>query len=215
MIVGFTLFIATVSAFGEALTPWELIPSLVVAGTGMGFVVAPIYPFILADVAIADAGSASGVISAISQIGGSVGIAVIGVVFFGLLSAEAGPSAASVRDALAADLAAAGLPVPARAPVIAGFEDCFRDRAQAKNFSTVPESCRRADAARDGAVATPVGIAIAKRAAEAKARNFMTAIERTMMWQIGGLIAIFLLSFLLPRRPRPMDAPAPAGAAAS
>ena len=142
MAVGYGFFILTIRHFGADVTPWEMIPSLIVSGIGMGCVVAPIYPFILAEVPIKDAGSASGVVNAIQQVGGAVGVAVVGVIFFGLLGSGAQTSVESVRTELAADLVAAGVPAQAQAPILDNFQECFRDRSNAKDFSAVPESCK-------------------------------------------------------------------------
>ncbi len=220
MIVGFGLLLVTAKTFGGDLTPWELIPSLVIGGIGMGCIVASVYPFILAEVPIKDAGSASGVISAVGQIGGAVGIAAIGVIFFGLLGSQADTSAASVRTELTADLIVAGLPPAAVPQVISAFETCFHDRAVAKDFSVPPESCQQAEAAQsafaaaDPALAAKVGATIAIHADEAKQRNFSAAIERTLIWEIAALACMFLLSFLLPAKPRREDELAAAGIAA-
>ena len=219
MAVGFAFFIWTINAFGGAVTPWEMIPSLIVAGVGMGFVVASVYPFILAEVPLKDAGSASGVINAVGQIGGAIGVAAIGVVFFGLIATQSATSVDSVRTELTADLTAAGLPGFAVPGVVTSFETCFHDRATAKDFSALPASCKQAQdaqaafAASQPAMAAAVGAAIAKRALEANQRNFTTAITRTLLWQIGALVVIFFLSFLLPRRPRPEAELAAAGVA--
>ena len=143
MAIGFALFLATVRHFGGELTPWELLPSLVLAGVGMGFVVAPIYPFILAEVPIKDAGSASGVINAMGQIGGAIGIAVIGTIFFGLI----GSGALSSVEACVPNLSPT-LPRPASPPSRNRpssrfvFETCFHDRATGKDFAALPDSCK-------------------------------------------------------------------------
>jgi EmrB/QacA subfamily drug resistance transporter len=219
MAAGFALMIATIVHFGAAVTPWELLPSQLLAGLGMGFLVASVYPFILAEVPLEDAGSASGVIGAVGQIGGAMGVAVIGVIFFGLLGSQSTGSVDSVRPALAADLAAIGVPAFARDPIIASFEACFHDRANAKDFAAVPESCREGEASLAAfaltapRVAGAVGEAIAARAAEANHRNFITAMTRTLLWMIGALAVIFFLSFLLPPRPRPQAELADAGIA--
>ena len=44
------------------------------------------------------------------QVGNSIGIAVIGVIFFGMLGTQSGPAAAAVAPQLRAGLVAAGLP---------------------------------------------------------------------------------------------------------
>lgn len=89
----FTLAVAlaalawTAGYFGKAITPWEMIPSLILGGIGMGFIVAPVFNFVLVDVPIRHAGSASGVVSAVGQVGTAMGVALTGVVFFGRLAA--------------------------------------------------------------------------------------------------------------------------------
>ncbi len=218
MALGFALFIGTIMIFGSTVAPWQLSLALLVAGIGMGFVVAPVYPFILAEVPIKDAGSASGITSAVAQIGGAVGIAAIGAIYFGLIGSEAAPSVASVRTEMTADLAAAGLPSVAVASVVTPFETCFKDRANAKDPSLAPPSCVKAEA--DAAafakaqpqMAEAIGAVIAKHSSEAVARNFASAIEWTLYWQIGALFLVFLLTFLLPRRPRTEAEMAAAGA---
>jgi EmrB/QacA subfamily drug resistance transporter len=221
MAVGFLLFIGTINYFGGAVSPIELIPALVVAGVGMGFVVASVYPFILAEVPLKHAGSASGVVNAVGQIGGAIGVAVIGVIFFGLIASQSTASVDSVRAELVADLSAAGLPSFAQPAIVASFETCFHDRATAKDFSALPESCKPGQAAQAAFAATQpvmaqaVGTAIAKHAKEANQRNFTRSITRTLLWEIGALVLIFFLTLLLPRRPRSDADLAEAGVAAA
>ena len=218
MIVGFALFMAEIATYGGALSPWAVVPVLFVIGVGMGCVVAPIYPFILAQVPVADAGSASGVINAVGQVGGAVGVAAVGVIFFGLIGSQATVSVDSVRGPLTADLAAAGLPAAAVPEVVATFETCFRDRANAKDFADVPASCAAAEkaqaafAASEPALAAKVGAIIARYARQASQRNFSAAMTRTLVWQVGGLVAVALLTFLLPMKPKRRDELAEAGA---
>ncbi len=218
--VGFVLLVATITIYGGDVTPWELIPALLIGGAGMGFVVAPIYPFILAEVPIRDAGSASGVINAVGQIGGAIGVAAIGVVFFGQIGSQAVASVDRVRDALRADLTSAGLPSYVVPQVLTSFETCFRDRANAKDFSEEPESCEQAAsveasfAATSPVLATRIGNAIAVRAKEANRHNFEVAMTNSLWWEIGALALVFFLTFLLPRRPRSEAELAIAGVAA-
>ena len=219
MLAGFALFIAAMAHFGGAVSPWELAPALLIAGAGMGSVVAPIYPFILAEVAVKDAGSASGIINAVGQVGGAMGVAAIGVIFFGLLGSQASVSVDGLRDRMTADLTAAGLPAFAVPQVISSFETCFKDRANAKDMSDVPPSCVAADkaqaafAAIDPKLATNVGNVVAGYAGQALQRDFSTAMRRTLIWQIAALAVIFLLTFLLPPKPRRDEDLAAAGVA--
>lgn len=208
MAIGFGLFIWTIDHFGGAVTPYEMTPSLLLAGLGMGFVVASVYPFILAEVPLKDAGSASGVINAVGQIGGAMGVAVIGVIFFGLIGDRANVSVESVKDKLATELTAAGVPSFAQGSIVGGFETCFHDRANAKDFSAEPESCRQGEeslaafAATQPDLAAKVDAAMETTGRLANQRNFTASMERTVGWQIAALVVIFFLTFLLPRRPR-------------
>jgi EmrB/QacA subfamily drug resistance transporter len=60
----------------------DFLPGLLVAGAGLGLVVAPMFDIILASVTDEEAGSASGVLSASQQLATSIGVAVLGTIFF-------------------------------------------------------------------------------------------------------------------------------------
>ncbi|MCX5206461.1 MFS transporter [Streptomyces sp. NBC_00237] len=61
---------------------WDIAPGVTVAGIGAGMVIAALFSFILAAVDDDEIGSASGVLSAVQAVGGSIGVAVFGSVFF-------------------------------------------------------------------------------------------------------------------------------------
>ncbi|MCX5493585.1 DHA2 family efflux MFS transporter permease subunit [Kaistia dalseonensis] len=82
MAVGIGLLWIVVHMVGAGITPALIIPPLIVAGMGMGAVVSPIFAFVLSDVPLRDAGSASGLVSAIQQVAGAIGVALVGLVFF-------------------------------------------------------------------------------------------------------------------------------------
>jgi EmrB/QacA subfamily drug resistance transporter len=67
---------------------WQVAPALFVAGLGLGFIVGPLTNVILAGVPTGDAGAASGVLNTVNIVAGAVGVALLGVVFFGRLSAR-------------------------------------------------------------------------------------------------------------------------------
>jgi hypothetical protein len=56
-------------------------------------------------------------------------VAVIGVIFFGLLTSRATPSAQQVTPGLRGGLQGAGVPAGVQRQVVAGFQACARDRA--------------------------------------------------------------------------------------
>jgi len=70
---------------GADLSSWTLVPGLVMGGLGIGLVAPTIVTIALANVRPNDAGSASGVVNTAGQLGGAIGVAVIGVIFFGAL----------------------------------------------------------------------------------------------------------------------------------
>jgi EmrB/QacA subfamily drug resistance transporter len=68
--------------FAGGLTSWNLAPSLIISGVGMGLVFAPFFGLVLSAVDDHELGSANGVISAFDQLGGAVASAVMSTVFF-------------------------------------------------------------------------------------------------------------------------------------
>ncbi len=65
-----------------------LVPPLLVNGVGMGLFIVPVFDTIIAAVSDAETGSASGVLNAIQQLGGAIGVAVLGTIFFAALEHE-------------------------------------------------------------------------------------------------------------------------------
>jgi hypothetical protein len=64
----------------------DLMPGLLVAGVGAGLIVAPMFDIILASVTDAETGSASGVLNAGQQLASSIGVAVLGTIFFDVIA---------------------------------------------------------------------------------------------------------------------------------
>ncbi|GHF89642.1 MFS transporter [Streptomyces griseosporeus] len=62
---------------------WPLVPGLLVAGAGLGFLVVPLVNVVLSAVPADLAGGASGIFSTAQQFGGALGAAVFGTLFFG------------------------------------------------------------------------------------------------------------------------------------
>ncbi|HEU4399777.1 MAG TPA: MFS transporter [Actinomycetota bacterium] len=206
---GMGAIIWTVGRYDGGTHSWQLIPALAVSGLGMGCVVAPLVTVVLAGIRGQDAGAASGVLTTAQQVGSAIGVAVIGVIFFGLLSSQAAGVTADLAPQLGASLqSTAGLPASTSRQVVAGFEACFQDRASAKDPSAVPPSCQRV-ASQDR-----VGQVVAATADVARRRTFSDAFERTLLFEVGVFLACLLLTSLLPdsRRRAPERAPAEAAA---
>jgi EmrB/QacA subfamily drug resistance transporter len=66
-------------------SPWPVVPGLVVAGMGLSLLVIPLVNVVLAAVPAEVAGGASGLFSTAQQLGGALGVALLGTVFFGYL----------------------------------------------------------------------------------------------------------------------------------
>src|SRR6185312_12213908 len=89
---------------------WSLTPGLLVAGVGMGLALAPVFDVVLAGVEDHELGSASGLVNALQQLGGALGIAIIGTLFFSLATGHASSSARAAAPTLRAGLTAHGVP---------------------------------------------------------------------------------------------------------
>jgi hypothetical protein len=72
-------------AHGLHSSSLDLLAPQLVVGCGIGMMIAPLFDFILAAVTDTEVGSASGVLNATQQLGGAVGIAGIGTLFFSTL----------------------------------------------------------------------------------------------------------------------------------
>ena len=79
---GAVVVMATVQVATPDTTFWLFLPGFVVTGAGFGLMVAPIGMFTVADVPVEQAGSASGLFNTTSQLATSIGVAVLGTVFF-------------------------------------------------------------------------------------------------------------------------------------
>jgi EmrB/QacA subfamily drug resistance transporter len=86
MAAGMVLLLIVVQTL-DSVGPWPLAPALLLSGVGTGLTMAPMFDIVLAGVSAREVGSAGGVLTAVQQLGGAVGIAVLGTVFF-----SAGPA---------------------------------------------------------------------------------------------------------------------------
>lgn len=87
------------AATGHAIG-W-LIPGLALVGAGMGFVLAPLSALVLAGVTDRHAASAAGVLSTAQQVGNALGVALVGIVFYGALGEVADAFRASLFPVMA------------------------------------------------------------------------------------------------------------------
>jgi hypothetical protein len=104
LVAGAALMAAGVAAvdvgahyIGTGTSPWPLVPGLVVAGAGLALLVIPLVNVVLAAVPAEAAGGASGVFTTAQQVGGAIGIAAVGTVFFGYLGTHSLVAASPTR----------------------------------------------------------------------------------------------------------------------
>ncbi len=83
------LGLAAMWAAADHGTAW-ILPGLFVDGLGMGMALAPLAATVLSRVTPAHAGSAAGVLATVNQTGNALGVALIGILFYGAADAVSG-----------------------------------------------------------------------------------------------------------------------------
>ncbi|MEU7425765.1 MFS transporter [Streptomyces sp. NPDC040750] len=95
--LGVLLYLGEAHRYGQSIASWQMALPLVVMGAGMGLIVAPLTDAVLSEVPREHAGSASGLINTVQQMGNALGLGLVSVVFFGrigdrLTPAQVGPA---------------------------------------------------------------------------------------------------------------------------
>jgi EmrB/QacA subfamily drug resistance transporter len=75
-------------AVGAEVGAWHLVAPLVLFGFGMGMIFVPLFGIIMGEVEDHEVGSAAGALESIQQLGSSLGVAVLGTVFFGVVGQQ-------------------------------------------------------------------------------------------------------------------------------
>lgn len=198
--IGLVATLLPMQMHGLDTKPLELTPGLLLVGAGMGMIMGLIFSVTLKEVDPHHAGSASGTLSAIQQLGGAIGIAAIGVLFFGQLSHGAGASFDKVAPDIRTAVAKVGLPTPAQDEIVKGARACYVDRSQQKDPSDTPESCKAFEGQSANTAMKPIGDAITSAVKKANADNFVAAFQLAIVYAVGLVGISFLLSFMLPRK---------------
>jgi len=185
----------------QGTTPHWLVLAgpLFVAGIGLGLFIAPLQTVILSEVKQDNAGSASGLLPTFQQLGGSVGLAAVGVLFFTFIGTQ-GPSAADrVSPELSQELTSLGVPAAAQPGVLTTFKDCSDRRLSSADPSAVPLGCSAANAAPRSPQAQ-IGAALASAGKQVGGESFLQA-QRRILWLFAGMLVVVMgLSLALPRR---------------
>lgn len=92
MAVGVLLYLWEAERYGMGISSWQMALPLVVMGVGMGLIVAPLTDAVLSEVPREHAGSASGLINTVQQMGNALGLGLVSVVFFGVIGDDLRPA---------------------------------------------------------------------------------------------------------------------------
>ncbi|MDB5179399.1 MAG: drug resistance transporter, EmrB/QacA subfamily [Candidatus Saccharibacteria bacterium] len=202
MALGLGAIVLALAISGHDTQPWEFIPGLLLTGTGMGLVMGLMFSVTLKDVDTKHAGSASGTLNAVSQLGGAIGIAIVGVIFFGHLTSNAQTSFAVVEPQIRSELTSQMVPVQAQDTILKNIQTCYVDRTSQKDTTQTPASCQALETT--SAAQTPgsqkLSDIITSATKQAASDNFTNAFSVTMIYAISLVGITFLLSFLLPRK---------------
>jgi EmrB/QacA subfamily drug resistance transporter len=200
MAIGLTVVFLFISHSGTATTPWEFIPGLLLTGAGMALIMTPMFSIVLADVDPKNAGSASGIMNAVQQLGGAIGVALIGVIFFGQLTAHSNASFSSVEPSVKQQLTQLSIPAEAQTAIISSVRTCFNDRVNETDTSVTPDSCKQLSSDPQTPASAKIGDILTKATKDANTNNFVNAFKAAVIYEGSILVVIFGLSFLLPRK---------------
>ncbi len=170
--IAWTIIGAIVHRNGTTLHGMQLLPFMLIEGAAAGWTNPPLIGLSLAGVHNRDAGSAAGVLTTVQQIASAVGVAIIGVLFFGVLAHHAPAVSANLTPNLQQRLAAAPLPAAMVNATVADFRTCADDRARSRDPTITPASCRTptlqpADPTANAAIADSLHHANARNYADA------------------------------------------------
>lgn len=204
MVVGMVVLITLLNATGPDVTFWHVALPVLGMGTGMGLCVSILTNVVLADVPPHAAGAGSGVTNAVIQLGTAVGVAVAGMIFFSLTTARTDTESVAATTRLEQRLAEAGISDDTATTVVAGFQQCFRDKESSPDPATNPPSCvavLKIDPQANDAVLTTLDTA--------RENNFSASAASTLWYNAGAFALAALLTPFLPRGTQRPDQPEP------
>ncbi|MCZ4550335.1 MFS transporter [Gordonia rubripertincta] len=192
-----------------------IIAPLIIGGFGMGLFVAPLQATMLSGTSERNVGSASGTVPTIQQIGASVGLAVISLLFFNQVAAESDSAVSAARESLTRDIANTKVAEPLRPFVINEFTRCASAQLGSPRPDAPGPGCpdTRAPADRAANSASPEDVresvtadaepALRPAARQAASQTFLAAFD-VILWVLAGItITLGALTFGLRRRASP------------
>ncbi|MCX4851543.1 MFS transporter [Streptomyces sp. NBC_00893] len=205
---GLVALFLTMRSVGTDLGFWDLAPGFLAGGIGSGMVVSPMFKIILSSVEPHEVGSGSGLLTTVQQFGATVGVAVVGTIFFSLLAPQAQSGVDAVAPTLRQEFSAAQVSAADHNRLLTAFRTCAEDQADVNDPSDVPASCRAVttlaqETTHSPAAARKVGTALREAAAPSRETQFLGAMKGTIWVAIGLYALTFALIFALPRQARP------------
>jgi EmrB/QacA subfamily drug resistance transporter len=181
---------------GPDTDPWSLVPALLVAGIGTGFVFAPMSNIAMRSVEPMLAGTASGIFNTSRQVGGVLGSAAIGVLLQARISASMSSEAVDAAKALPQQYQA-------------DFIDSLSHAANSAN-----ELNDRVGAAIPANLPPSVADRIQQLAGQVVHNGLTDATREAMLLPIGVLLIGAVAALLMRRNPAPEATQAPEAQAA-
>ncbi|MEW9547162.1 MFS transporter [Nonomuraea sp. NPDC050783] len=199
----------TLHLAGPGITSWVVGPAMILTALGVGAVTPVLLDTVIVGVPERDAGAASGVINTMMQVGAAAGVAVVGAVFFTVLSAQATGYADALVPRLRAEVAAAEVvPARTRAAAVAALRDCVDERVDTRNSFLPPPACF---AAMGAAETIPPGTAVRvlesvdAEITRAREEAFTFALKVAVWYHVLASLLGLALIRLLPAGPAPGD----------
>ncbi|MDB5176252.1 MAG: drug resistance transporter, EmrB/QacA subfamily [Candidatus Saccharibacteria bacterium] len=198
MAIGLSITMLVAHHYGLNVHSWQFILGLVIVGVGMGMIFGALFAAVLNGVDPKHAGSASGILNAAQQVGGAVGIALIGVIFFGQLNHSAAHSFAAIEPAFRQQLSAQHITGAGQDGLVATTRDCFIDRSHEKDSSVVPTSCVHVTP--HSPATKQILSTVTSSARQANTTNFNNAFRWSIIYELCLLALTFSLTLFLPRK---------------
>jgi EmrB/QacA subfamily drug resistance transporter len=96
-----------IAGIGDTIDHWWFLPPLFISGLGLGLGFSALFQAVLANVPPRDAGAGAGSLQAFQQVGGAIGVALIGQIFFSSLEGARDWGATSMHQAFSVSAATA------------------------------------------------------------------------------------------------------------
>ena len=173
-----------------------IIPPLVAGGIGMGLFVAPLQATMLSDTSESNIGSASGTVPTIQQIGASIGLAAISLLFFNQVAAQSDSAVSTAATSLTRDLADTAVSESVQPMVVDEFTRCATAQLGSAHPDAPAPGCpdTREDVPAQpdtlqAKVAADAEPALRPAAEQAAAQTFLAAFD-VVLWSLVALTVV-------------------------